>query len=197
MVRELCFGDGRCGLETLAEENSSLTLDCCFRTPLSRNYEAEHALPNLEDGSSTHPLVEAPKLAPVVVTQATLPSTTSKPEVSDPLQSEVIDDPLGASSSFDDPLSAALNAALSKPSDNGLSSSSSSNLLRSSSSFGYSSPQQSFQSYQDDAEDQKLLFAPRKAGILTKYTTTESITIPGFVAGVGRSTLLPYALITD
>ena len=170
-----------------------LTLDSCFRTPLSRNYEAERSLPNLEDGSSTHPLVEAPKAAPVVVTQATLPSATSKPALDDPLSSEVIDDPLGASSSFDDPLSAALNAALSKPGDGGLSSSSSSNLLRSSSSYNYSSSAQSFQSYQDDAEDQKLLFAPRKAGILTKYTTTESITIPGFVAGVGRSTSFPLS----
>lgn len=159
-----------------------------FRTPLSRNYESEHALPKLEDSENAHPLTEAPKSAVVVVSQATLPSSPSNAQISDPLSPEPIDDPLGASSEFDDPLSAALSAALGKASDSASISSSTSNLLRSSATFNFTSPQSSFQTSQDDAEDQKLLFAPRKAGILTKYTTTETITIPGFVAGVGRRT---------
>jgi uncharacterized protein YfiM (DUF2279 family) len=136
-----------------------------------------------------HPLVEAPKAAPVVVVKALPASTpTSTAKIDDPLSSEVIDDPLGASAAFDDPLSAALSAALTKPSDNSLTSSSSSSLFRSTSSVGLGSSQQFYQTMQDDSDDQKLLFAPRKAGILTKYSTTETITIPGFVAGVGRST---------
>jgi hypothetical protein len=177
------------------EKFPKLTITIDFRTPLSRNYATERALPNLESTEDAHPLVEAPKPAPVVVTQATLPSVNSKPSFSDPLASEPIDDPLGAGSSFDDPLSAALSAALSKPSDAGLSRSSSSALFHSSSSMSLSSSQSSFQNFEDDGEDQKLLFAPRKAGILTKYTTTESITIPGFVAGVGRSTILDSILL--
>jgi hypothetical protein len=158
-------------------------------TPLVRNYAAERDLPNLNDASEQHPLLEVAKAAPLVVSPVSLPSEPSKaPQASfvDPFGSEVIDDPLGASSAMDDPLSAALSAALSKPSDTGMSRSSSSALFHSSSSANLNSSQYFTSQYQDDGEDQKLLFAPRKAGILTKYTTTESITIPGFVAGVGR-----------
>lgn len=147
--------------------------------PLLRNYASEHVLPNLESTENVHPLLEVPKAAPVVVTATTLPSVTSKSSIADPLSPEPIDDPLGASSEPDDPLSAALSAALNKPSDTGLSRSSST-------VFGLHSSQNFSQTYEDDGEDHKLLFGPRKTGILTKYTTTESITIPGFVAGVGR-----------
>lgn len=132
--------------------------------------------------------MDAPKPALVALQVTASPSTASKPAEADPLSSGVVDDPLGASASYDDPLSAALNAALTKASDTSLTSSSSSSLLRSGSVYGMSSSQNLFQMTQDDDSDQKLLFAPRKAGILTKYTTTETITIPGFVAGVGRCT---------
>lgn len=153
-----------------------------------RNYAAERALPILESAADAHPLLDVPKSTQVAPKVSASPSPTSKPVEVDPLSSEVVDDPLGASASFDDPLSAALNAALTKTSDTMLTSSSSSSLLRSSSSYGVNSYQSTYQSKQDDDSDQKILFAPRKAGILTKYTTTETITIPGFVAGVGRST---------
>lgn len=140
----------------------------------------------------SHPLIEASKPTVVVPKAVASPSPTSKPDDVNPLSSDAIDDPLGASSNIDDPLSAALNAALTKPSESMLKSSSSSTLLRSGSSYSMNASQNLFQMNQDDDSDQKLLFAPRKAGILTKYTTTETITIPGFVAGVGRSTDLHF-----
>lgn len=167
--------------------------------PVTRHYGAERALPILEDAAAQHPLLETPKAVPVTVTKAAAASVPVKSVVvDDPLGADTIDDPLGASKVNDDPLTAALSAALTK-SDSMISSASSSSLLRSSSSMSASAAPtnyQNFQMYQDDADEQRLLFAPRKAGILTKYTTTESINIPGFVAGVGRRTLPLPSLIS-
>jgi hypothetical protein len=159
------------------------------RVPLERNYEKDRDDSNPLKDAKDHPLLYSDKPGAGQVAPSSPAAKASAPLIADPLSAKPDVVVIGAPAGFVDPLSAAAasvpfdplgasdpltdSASASPVVSRAISTASIAKKLDSESAFSGGSS-----SMGPKKEEPGLIWASKKAGILSKYTTTESLSVP-------------------